>query len=199
MFTLTKYIQRVFRFEFLFIWCSITITSSQDYVTIFDGYTTRDPVILKFCGGGESIPATVSSGPELLVEFTTSPFGTFLTSPSSIHNLNGFQLEVSELEQLSIYLYTALCIICTVSAASSWYCTKQTNKHKIHRQKKSLYTSSTPNRILRLKLILLYLSYNACSEHFVLNFWRYTYLHVCRELCACFCSLRHYYIWARLL
>ncbi|XP_037044522.1 uncharacterized protein LOC119080330 isoform X2 [Bradysia coprophila] len=66
----------------------------QDYVTIYDGYTTRDPVILKFCGGGESVPSAISSGPELLVEFTTSPFGTFVTSPSSLHSLNGFQFEV---------------------------------------------------------------------------------------------------------
>lgn len=64
-------------------------------MTIYDGYTTRDPVILKFCGGGQGVPAAVSSGPELLVQFTTSPYGTFLTSPSGVHNLNGFQLEVS--------------------------------------------------------------------------------------------------------
>lgn len=25
----------------------------QDYVTVYDGYTTRDPVILKFCGKGD--------------------------------------------------------------------------------------------------------------------------------------------------
>lgn len=77
-------------------------TTLQDYVTIYDGYTTRDPVILKFCGGGQGVPAAVSSGPELLVEFATSPYGTFLTSPSSVHNLNGFQLEVSEASALSV-------------------------------------------------------------------------------------------------
>lgn len=81
---------------------AVVLPSVQDYVTIYDGYTTRDPVILKFCGGGQSVPAAVSSGPELLVEFTTSPFGTFLTSPSSIHNLNGFQLEVSGEIELEI-------------------------------------------------------------------------------------------------
>lgn len=66
----------------------------QDYVTIYDGYTTRDPIILKFCGGGQSVPASISSGPELLVEFTTSPFGTFIMSQPSTQPLNGFQLEV---------------------------------------------------------------------------------------------------------
>lgn len=65
----------------------------QDYVTIYDGYTTRDPVILKFCGGGEAIPQTISSGHELLVEFSTSPYGTFLQA-SPAQALHGFQLEV---------------------------------------------------------------------------------------------------------
>uniref|UniRef100_A0A1B0CN39 CUB domain-containing protein n=1 Tax=Lutzomyia longipalpis TaxID=7200 RepID=A0A1B0CN39_LUTLO len=66
----------------------------QDYITIYDGYTTRDPVILKFCGGGQSVPPSISSGPELLVEFTTSPFGTFINTPPNMNALNGFQLEI---------------------------------------------------------------------------------------------------------
>lgn len=65
----------------------------QDYVTVYDGYTTRDPVILKFCGGGEPVPEATSSGTEILVEFTTSPYGTFL-HPTPPHSLHGFQLEV---------------------------------------------------------------------------------------------------------
>ncbi|KAI4504001.1 hypothetical protein M0802_000472 [Mischocyttarus mexicanus] len=65
----------------------------QDYVTVYDGYTTRDPVILKFCGGGEPVPEATSSGPEILVEFTTSPYGTFL-HPTPQRSLHGFQLEV---------------------------------------------------------------------------------------------------------
>lgn len=65
----------------------------QDYVTVYDGYTTRDPVILRFCGGGVAVPEAISSGPELLVEFTTSPFGTFL-QPATLQSLHGFQLEV---------------------------------------------------------------------------------------------------------
>ncbi|GAB0095570.1 uncharacterized protein DMENIID0001_109660 [Sergentomyia squamirostris] len=66
----------------------------QDYITIYDGYTTRDPVILKFCGGGQSVPPSISSGPELLVEFTTSPYGTFINTPPNANALNGFQLEI---------------------------------------------------------------------------------------------------------
>lgn len=67
----------------------------QDYITIYDGYDTRDPIILKFCGGGQQLPPVYASGPELLVEFTTSPYGTFLTPPPNINGLNGFQFEVS--------------------------------------------------------------------------------------------------------
>lgn len=65
----------------------------QDYVTIYDGYTTRDPILLKFCGGGSELPEVVSSGPEILVEFSTSPFGTML-NPTHLLPLHGFQLEV---------------------------------------------------------------------------------------------------------
>jgi hypothetical protein len=65
----------------------------QDYVTVYDGYTTRDAVLLKFCGGGEPVPEAVSSGPELLVEFTSSPYGTFVY-PAPPQALHGFQLEV---------------------------------------------------------------------------------------------------------
>ena len=62
-------------------------------MTVYDGYTTRDPVILKFCGGGEPVPETISSSHELLVEFTTSPYGSFDQS-SLIQTLHGFELEV---------------------------------------------------------------------------------------------------------
>lgn len=65
-------------------------------MTIYDGYTTRDPVVLKFCGGGQQVQPTTSSGPELLVEFATSPFGTFnnLQQDTNLQAFNGFQLEV---------------------------------------------------------------------------------------------------------
>lgn len=70
--------------------------TTQDYVTVYDGYTTRDPIVLKFCGGGQSVQPTTSSGPELLVEFTTSPYGTFtnLHQDANLQAFNGFQLEV---------------------------------------------------------------------------------------------------------
>uniref|UniRef100_A0A1B0BBU0 DUF7805 domain-containing protein n=1 Tax=Glossina palpalis gambiensis TaxID=67801 RepID=A0A1B0BBU0_9MUSC len=77
-----------------FVCSSALFINSQDYVTVYDGYTTRDPIILKFCGGGQAVPSAVSSGPELLVEFTTSPYGTFTGSSSQVLPLYGFQLEV---------------------------------------------------------------------------------------------------------
>lgn len=67
----------------------------QDYITIYDGYDTRVPVILKFCGGGQILPPVYASGREILVEFTTSPYGTFLSPPPNINGLYGFQFEVS--------------------------------------------------------------------------------------------------------
>lgn len=41
------------------------------------------------------MPASTSSGPELLVEFTTSPYGTFINPQQFFNSLNGFQLEVT--------------------------------------------------------------------------------------------------------
>lgn len=78
----------------------------QDYVTVYDGYTTRDHRVLRFCGGGVSVPEAISSGPELLVEFTTSPFGTFL-QPATSQSLHGFQLEV-EVRALKVLNYNCL-------------------------------------------------------------------------------------------
>lgn len=89
----------------------------QDYVTIYDGYTTRDPVILKFCGGGEAVPEAVSSGPELLVEFTTSPYGTFL-HPAPIQSLHGFQLEVEVRFQQTYYTFNTALILYSPSITS---------------------------------------------------------------------------------
>ncbi|XP_050526365.1 uncharacterized protein LOC126897043 [Daktulosphaira vitifoliae] len=62
-----------------------------DFVTVYDGYTTRDPILLRFCGSGETVPLTTSSGPELLVQFTTSPYGTLMYPFGPLH---GFQLQV---------------------------------------------------------------------------------------------------------
>lgn len=81
-------------------------------MTVYDGYTTRDPVVLKFCGGGQAVPAAVSSGPELLVEFTTSPFGTFTGTSSQVLPLYGFQLDVWMLcvRLVNLITYSTKCL-----------------------------------------------------------------------------------------
>ncbi|XP_046402896.1 uncharacterized protein LOC124168676 [Ischnura elegans] len=90
----------------------------HDYVTVYDGYTTRDPVLLRFCGGASSLPSpllpvpstptAVSSGPELLVEFTSAPFGTLQPSPplGLASAIRGFQLQVKvQFVDQDSYLY----------------------------------------------------------------------------------------------
>ncbi|XP_064121335.1 uncharacterized protein LOC135225787 isoform X1 [Macrobrachium nipponense] len=44
-----------------------------DYVRVYDGNSTRSPVLVTFCRG-DIVPEIVSSGPDILIEFTTSPF-----------------------------------------------------------------------------------------------------------------------------
>ncbi|XP_071526333.1 uncharacterized protein [Panulirus ornatus] len=44
-----------------------------DYVRVYDGDSTTSPVLVTFCRG-DSVPEIVSSGPDLLIEFTTSPY-----------------------------------------------------------------------------------------------------------------------------
>lgn len=52
-------------------------------------------MILKFCGGGgNGLASATSSGPELLIEFVTSPFGVLASSPVQSRTLHGFHLEV---------------------------------------------------------------------------------------------------------
>lgn len=80
-------------------------------------YTTRDAVILKFCGGGEAVPEAISSGHELLVEFSTSPYGTFL-QPTPVNGLHGFQLEVEV--KLSNLICSCNCISTVTCRWSSW-------------------------------------------------------------------------------
>ncbi|XP_071449874.1 uncharacterized protein [Hetaerina americana] len=91
----------------------------HDYVTVYDGYTTRDPVLLRFCGGATASPPTpllpspsaptaVSSGPELLVEFTSAPFGTLQPAPpiGLASAIRGFQLQVKvQFVDQDSYLY----------------------------------------------------------------------------------------------
>ncbi|ROT62252.1 hypothetical protein C7M84_019910 [Penaeus vannamei] len=44
-----------------------------DYVRVYDGPYTTSPVLITFCRGA-NVPEIVSSGPDMLIEFTTSPY-----------------------------------------------------------------------------------------------------------------------------
>ncbi|XP_072397274.1 uncharacterized protein [Diabrotica undecimpunctata] len=64
----------------------------QDYLEILDGWGQTATTLAHLCSG-ETIPEIVSSGPELLVKFHTSPFGNPF-HPLPISYLPGFELEV---------------------------------------------------------------------------------------------------------
>jgi hypothetical protein len=64
----------------------------QDYLTVYDGSATTDPVLVRLCGG-DVVPDIVSSGPNMLLEFHTSPFDNPF-HPVPLSYLPGFELEV---------------------------------------------------------------------------------------------------------
>lgn len=63
----------------------------QDYLTVYDGPSTEDPILVRLCGEG-AVPDIIASGAHMLLEFRTSPydnpFHPVLTS------LPGFELDV---------------------------------------------------------------------------------------------------------
>ncbi|XP_060522930.1 uncharacterized protein LOC132699948 [Cylas formicarius] len=64
----------------------------QDYIEIFDGWGNQATTLAHLCSG-ETIPEIISSGPELLLKFNTSPFGNPF-HPLPLSYLPGFELEV---------------------------------------------------------------------------------------------------------
>ncbi|XP_017768622.1 PREDICTED: uncharacterized protein LOC108556850 [Nicrophorus vespilloides] len=76
---------RVFR-----IWDRCNVI--QDYIEITDGWEQSAPILVHLCSG-ESMPEIVSSGPELLLKFRTSPYGNPF-HPLPLSHLPGFELEV---------------------------------------------------------------------------------------------------------
>ncbi|XP_053658739.1 uncharacterized protein LOC128707806 [Anopheles marshallii] len=65
---------------------------AQDYLSIYDGAAPEAPTIGRICGG-DVLPDIVSSGPEMRVEFHTSPFDVPF-HPNPVTFLPGFELEV---------------------------------------------------------------------------------------------------------
>ncbi|KAL3274629.1 hypothetical protein HHI36_016010 [Cryptolaemus montrouzieri] len=64
----------------------------QDYIEILDGWGPSATTLAHLCSG-ETIPQIVSSGPELMIKFHTSPFGNPF-HPLPLSYLPGFELEV---------------------------------------------------------------------------------------------------------
>lgn len=69
-------------------------TGERDHLIFYDGGTTNDPVLVKYCGG-DWLPRIVSRGPEMLVAFHSSPFSIPLHSLSAPSPLRGFELDVN--------------------------------------------------------------------------------------------------------
>lgn len=64
----------------------------QDYIEITDGLDDAAPTLAHLCSG-ETVLEIISSGPEILVKFHTSPFGNPF-HPLPLSYLPGFELEV---------------------------------------------------------------------------------------------------------
>ncbi|KAB0794144.1 hypothetical protein PPYR_13764 [Photinus pyralis] len=77
--------ERVFR-----IWDRCNVM--QDYIEITDGLDDSAPTLAHLCSG-ETVLEIVSSGPEMLVKFHTSPYGNPF-HPLPLSYLPGFELEV---------------------------------------------------------------------------------------------------------
>ncbi|PSN40360.1 hypothetical protein C0J52_25208 [Blattella germanica] len=101
--------QRVLR-----VWDQCNVV--QDYLTVYDGSATTDPVLVRLCGG-DVVPDIVSSGPNMLLEFHTSPFDNPF-HPVPLSYLPGFELEVQiklRISLLSEIVCHFLCCVCTVT------------------------------------------------------------------------------------
>ena len=64
----------------------------QDYLTVYDGSSTSDRVLVRICGG-DAVPDIVSSHNTILLEFHTSPYDNPF-HPVPLSFLPGFELEV---------------------------------------------------------------------------------------------------------
>ncbi|XP_034949429.1 uncharacterized protein [Chelonus insularis] len=64
----------------------------QDYLTVYDGGSTTDRVLVRLCGG-DTVPDIVSSHNTMLLEFHTSPYDNPF-HPVPLSFLPGFELEV---------------------------------------------------------------------------------------------------------
>ncbi|KYN07633.1 Cubilin [Cyphomyrmex costatus] len=77
--------QRVLR-----VWDQCNVV--QDYLTVYDGGSTSDRVLVRLCGG-DAVPDIISSHNTMLLEFHTSPYDNPF-HPVPLSFLPGFELEV---------------------------------------------------------------------------------------------------------
>ncbi|XP_050696526.1 uncharacterized protein LOC126985530 [Eriocheir sinensis] len=65
----------------------------HDYLVVYDGDTTRAPVLAKVCKGGTQLSRVTASGSEMLLLFRVSPFD-FPFQDSPRRHIFGFELDV---------------------------------------------------------------------------------------------------------
>ncbi|CAG7697321.1 unnamed protein product, partial [Allacma fusca] len=61
-------------------------SNCEDTLTVYDGYTIRDPVLVSVCGSG-ILDNVTSSSNELLVEFHSSGVNLFTEEQQSLHSI----------------------------------------------------------------------------------------------------------------
>lgn len=101
----------------------------QDYLSIFDGKSTDFPELARICGG-DSLPDIISSGPDMLIVFQTSPFDS-LFHPTPMSYLLGFELQVEVSPFLfcnymqnhqTTFCINTFCVYCCLLIY--WYCNR---------------------------------------------------------------------------
>lgn len=80
----------------------------QDYLSIFDGKSSEFPELARICGG-DSLPDIISSGPDMLIVFQTSPFDS-LFHPTPVSYLLGFELQVEVSRSKMDHFYAEKCV-----------------------------------------------------------------------------------------
>lgn len=64
----------------------------EDFLTVYDGKNENYPELARICGG-DSLPDIVSSGPDMLLDFRTSPYDSF-SHAATVSHLLGFEFEI---------------------------------------------------------------------------------------------------------
>lgn len=80
----------------------------QDYISVRDGKTLDAPEIARFCGG-DTLPEIIASGPDMAIEFKTSPYDSLFHNFQA-PSLMGYELEINVSYLISFY--------CSISAFS---------------------------------------------------------------------------------